>query len=227
MSPVVITIDGPSGCGKGTISQMLAQHLGYNLLDSGALYRLVAYRVLKANVSVTNEAAVVALTDNVMISFKPSLVGEPASVWFDGEDYTSRIRDDASAQMASKISKIQLVRDRLLSIQRGFAVSPGLVADGRDMGTVVFPEAKIKLYLDAAASVRAQRRYKQLSDKGFCVTFGEIERELILRDRRDQTRVSSPLLPAPDALIVDTSHDTIDAVFAHVLFLLKQRGLGS
>lgn len=227
MNSIVITVDGPSGCGKGTISQMLAKHLGYHLLDSGALYRLVAYRVLDAGVDPSNEAEVVSLTHDVSIDFKPGPSGEPVSVWIDGEDYTLKIRDDASAQMASEISKIQGVRSNLLDLQREFACAPGLVADGRDMGTVVFPNAAFKLYLDASARVRAQRRYKQLSDKGFCVNLREIESQLVSRDRSDQMREYSPLLPAPDAMILDTSDSSIDAVFADVLFWLKQRGLGS
>ena len=227
MGIVVITVDGPSGCGKGTISQMLAKHFGFHLLDSGALYRLVAHRVLDAGVDPTDEAAVIALARHITVVFKPGPSGEPASVWIDGKDCTALIRDDASAQMASKISQIQGVRSELLGLQRDFACAPGLVADGRDMGTVVFPDASFKLYLDASIEVRSKRRYKQLSDKGFCVSLPEIESQLVVRDERDRVREHSPLLPAPDAMILDTSSSSVDAVFAEVLTWLQQRGLGS
>ena len=221
----VITVDGPSGCGKGTLSQQLARHFGFRLLDSGALYRLIALKVMDQAIEPTCQAQVLALLDSLEINFKPTDQG--ALVEVNGVDVSEAIRHNDVAQVASKISKFQELRSRLLDIQRSFSQSPGLVADGRDMGTVVFPEAPFKIFLEASIKERAKRRYKQLSCKGFCVSLSEIESQLNARDLADRTRAHSPLYPAADAWVLDTTKSSINQVFTQVLAYLSERGLAS
>jgi len=225
MASPVITVDGPSGCGKGTLSQQLAHHFGFRLLDSGALYRLIALKVMEKGIDATNQTQVLALLDALEINFRPTDKGTLVEV--DGVDVSEAIRHNDVAQVASKISKFQELRLKLLDIQRRFSQGPGLVADGRDMGTVVFPEAPFKIFLEASIEERAKRRYKQLSCKGFCVSLAEIECQLNSRDLADRTRAHSPLYPAADAWVLDTTESSINQVFDQALLFLRERGLAS
>lgn len=216
LSPVVITIDGPSGSGKGTLSQMLARHLGYHLLDSGALYRLVALAAMKKGIDLDNEQAVsqTAAELDVVFSLEND---ESAQILLDGVRVTDVIRQEAVSMAASQIAAYPAVRSALLERQRDFAIAPGLVADGRDMGTTVFPGARVKLFLTASAEARAERRYKQLCIKGESVDMAELVRDIRERDERDSNRAISPLKPAKDAVIIDSTDMTIDDVFTKIL----------
>lgn len=215
-APIVITIDGPSGSGKGTLSQMLARHLGYHLLDSGALYRLVALAVMKKGIDLNNEEVVgqVALGLDVIFSLEND---ESAQILLEGVTVTDAIRQEAVSMAASKVAAYPSVRAALLERQRAFAVAPGLIADGRDMGTTVFPAAQVKLFLTASAEARAERRYKQLCIKGESVSMAELVRDIRERDERDSNRAVSPLKPAGDAVIIDSTAMTIDEVFTKML----------
>lgn len=220
-APVVITIDGPSGSGKGTLSQMLARHLGYHLLDSGALYRLVALAAMKKGVDLCQELAVseVAKGLNVIFSLENE---ESAQILLEDEVVTDAIRQESVSMGASQVAAYPGVRAALLERQRAFAVAPGLIADGRDMGTTVFPTANAKLFLTASAEARAERRYKQLLAKGELVDLAELIRDISERDERDSNRVISPLKPASDAIIIDSTAMTIDEVFASMLLAIKR-----
>ena len=191
-APVVITIDGPSGSGKGTLCQMLARHLKYHLLDSGALYRLVALAVIKKGLDLVDEQAVskVAASLDVVFSLED---GELPQILLEGVDVTEAIRQERISMAASQIAAYPDVRVALLERQRAFAVAPGLIADGRDMGTTVFPDAQVKLYLTASAEARAERRYKQLCGKGESVEMSELISDIHARDKRDSSRSISPL----------------------------------
>ena len=215
-SPVVITIDGPSGSGKGTLSQMLARHLGYHLLDSGALYRLVALAAIKEGVNLLDEGRVslVATRLNVVFNLDND---SSAQILLDGAEVTQLIRQESVGMGASQVAAYPEVRAALLERQRKFALPPGLIADGRDMGTTVFPDAQIKLFLTASAEARAERRYKQLSAKGVTVDMSELVRDIKERDERDSNRTVSPLRPAEDAIIIDSTAMTIEEVFARML----------
>lgn len=215
-APIVITIDGPSGSGKGTLSQMLARHLGYHLLDSGALYRLVALAAIKKDVDLNSEEAVsqVATGLDVIFSLEND---ESAQILLEGVKVTDAIRQEAVSMAASKVAAYPSVRAALLERQRVFAVAPGLIADGRDMGTTVFPAAKVKLFLTASAEARAERRYKQLCAKGESVDMAELIRDIRARDERDSNRAISPLKPAGDAVIIDSTAMSIDEVFTKML----------
>lgn len=215
-APIVITIDGPSGSGKGTLSQMLARHLGYHLLDSGALYRLVALAAIKKGVDLNSEEAVsqVATGLDVIFSLEND---ESAQILLEGVKVTDAIRQEAVSMAASKVAAYPSVRAALLERQRVFAVAPGLIADGRDMGTTVFPAAQVKLFLTASAEARAERRYKQLCAKGESVDMAELVRDIRARDERDSNRAISPLKPAGDAVIIDSTAMTIDEVFTKML----------
>lgn len=215
-SPVVITIDGPSGSGKGTLSQMLARHLGYHLLDSGALYRLVALAAIKEGVNLLDEGRVslVATRLNVVFNLDND---SSAQILLDGAEVTQLIRQESVGMGASQVAAYPEVRAALLERQRKFALPPGLVADGRDMGTTVFPDAHIKLFLTASAEARAERRYKQLSAKGVTVDMSALVRDIKERDERDSNRTASPLRPAEDAIIIDSTAMTIEEVFARML----------
>lgn len=215
-APVIITIDGPSGSGKGTLSQRLARHLGYHLLDSGALYRLVALAGIKKGIDLNNELAVTEVAKELDVSFDLA-DAESAQILLGGVKVTDAIRQEQVSMAASKVAAYSGVRAALLERQREFAVAPGLVADGRDMGTTVFPHAQVKLFLTASAEARAERRYKQLSVKGESVDMAELVKDIRERDERDSTRSNSPLKPAEDAVIIDSTSMTIDDVFTRML----------
>lgn len=215
-APVVITIDGPSGSGKGTLSQMLARYLNYHLLDSGALYRLVALAAYKKGVNLDDESQVaqIALALDVAFSLENN---QSAQILLEGSRVTDEIRAEAIGMSASKIAAYPSVREALLERQRAFAIEPGLIADGRDMGTTVFPNAQKKLYLTASPEARAERRYKQLCAKGEMVDMAELISDIRARDERDSNRPISPLRPAEDAIIIDSTSMSIDDVFSKML----------
>lgn len=217
----VITIDGPSGSGKGTIAQLLASQLGWHYLDSGALYRTAAWWVLHQNIDISDEASLSKTLDQLKIDFK-SQAGE-VEVYCDTFEVTTMIRDEAVGVMASKISSISLVRKALLNLQLRFRQNPGLVTDGRDMGTVVFTDAVCKFFLKASTKERASRRYLQLQQRGINGNLAQIEADLISRDARDRDRSISPTKPADDAITIDTSNISVDAVMVAVNKALQQR----
>jgi CMP/dCMP kinase len=212
----VITIDGPSGSGKGTISRAVARRLGWALLDSGALYRLVALAARRASVSLDDAAALRGLAERFNIRFGSNQSGEEV-VWLDEEDVTRAIRTEGAGNDASKVAALAPVRAALLERQRRFAVAPGLVADGRDMGTVVFPQAKVKIFLTASPAERALRRYKQLKEKGVAANLAALSLEIAERDERDSTRSASPLVASADATMLDTTGMSVDDVVERVL----------
>ncbi len=218
----VITLDGPSGTGKGTISQMVANHLGWHFLDSGAVYRVLAYAVLKNNIDFDNVDAIVKLAHALNLRFGAE-VDKNTLVFLDDQDIHQEIRTELCGQNASKIASIPEVRLALLARQRAFAQPPGLVTDGRDMGTVVFPEADLKIYLDASAEERASRRYLQLKQSGNDVSLAQVINELTQRDARDTARACAPLKAAKDAVIIETTSLTIRQVLAIVLQLIDER----
>lgn len=213
----VVAIDGPSGSGKGTICQMLARDLGWHLLDSGALYRIVGLAAVKRGVGFDQEEPLTALAADLKVEFRPGESGEPAAVILDGEDISSQVRSETSGEYASKVAVYPGVRAALTDLQRSFAKAPGLVADGRDMGSVIFPEAVVKIYLTASAEERAQRRYKQLINKGESVNLAALLEDIRQRDERDMNRAVAPLRPAEDALQLDSTGLTIEQVYQQVL----------
>ena len=200
----VITVDGPSGSGKGTLSLQLADALGWHHLDSGALYRLLAHAALKNALALDDEAALVALIDQLSAAYRLPTREQP-SIMLDGEDVGQLLRTEACGNAASKVAALPAVRRAMLAWQRSYRQPPGLVADGRDMGSVVFPAAGLKLFLTARPEVRAERRYKQLINMGKNPDLAELTKAVEARDRRDSTREASPLRPADDALLVDNS----------------------
>jgi cytidylate kinase len=220
----VITIDGPSGSGKGTISQLLAKTLAWNFLDSGALYRLVALNAVRSGVAGTQAKELAALALALDVEFQPSDNFE-AVVTLCGEDVSRHIRDESIGVMASEVAAYPELREALLERQRAFAVMPGLVADGRDMGTVVFPGAELKVFLTASAEERAARRYKQLKDKGEGVSLARLLADIVARDERDSQRQVSPLRPADDALVLDSTELAIEDVQQRILAEARKRGL--
>jgi CMP/dCMP kinase len=220
----VVTIDGPSGSGKGTISRALASRTGWHLLDSGALYRLVAHAGRGQGLDPEDVAGHARLAAAMQVDFGVSPDGGEA-VLLDGQDVTRAIRSESAGQGASRVAAWPQVRTALLGRQRAFARPPGLVADGRDMGTVVFPAARLKIYLTASSEERAARRYKQLKDKGSGVSLSALSREITERDARDSTRAVAPLIPAPDAEVIDSTGLAIDEVVGRVLELGAGRSL--
>jgi cytidylate kinase len=218
----VLTIDGPSGSGKGTISRRVAETLGWHYLDSGALYRAVGLAAGWSDIDLSDAAALVRCTFDTRIEFREDGHAEPRVV-VNGTDATDEIRTETAGAAASAIAAIPEVRAALRDRQRAFRQAPGLVADGRDMGTVIFPDAHPKVFLTASADERAQRRYKQLKDKGVSVTLAGLLREILARDARDANRAVAPLRPAPDAVCIDTTGLGIDAVVERVLALLPAR----
>jgi cytidylate kinase len=224
MPPVpVITIDGTSGSGKGTISLQVAQALRYHLLDSGALYRILGCVVRQRGMALEAHELLAETVKALDIQF--GLQG-PGSVLVDGEDFSEIIRQEIAGEMASLVGAIPAVREALFKRQQSFRKAPGLVADGRDMGTVVFPDAKVKIYLTASVSERAKRRYNQLIAKGIGAILPDLLRELKERDDRDSSREVSPLKPAIDAHLIDTTDLSIEAVVSKVLKLIADSDLG-
>ena len=214
----VIAIDGPGGSGKGTITARLASHLGWHLLDSGALYRLTALASSRKKVALEDEAAVAEVAASLDIRFETE--GDGVRAILDGKDVTDAIRNEDTGALASRVAALPAVRTALKSRQRRFRKSPGLVADGRDMGTVIFPEAGLKIFLTASAQIRAERRHKQLKEKGESVNLTRLFREIEARDLRDQSRSVAPLRPAEDAVIIDSTDLSIDEVFNKVVSLI-------
>lgn len=219
----VITIDGPSGTGKGTVGQILAKTLGWNLLDSGALYRVLAQAAKQHSVDITNEEALTVLAGHLDVQFKAMAMGEAPRVILEGGDVTDTIRSEECGNLASIIGSVSSVRQALLARQRAFVQEPGLVTDGRDMGTVVFPEAMLKIYLEASNDARAKRRFAQLQEKGINVSLQRVFADLEERDRRDKQRAVAPLRPAKDAYIIDTTDLTIEQVMDHILEQVRER----
>ena len=219
MAVPVITIDGPGGSGKGTIAHRVADHLGWHCLDSGALYRIVAVAGLAHGLSLDDETALIKLANRLQIRF------EPEHVWVDGDDLAQAIRGEVAGAGASQVGALPALRAALLQRQRDFAVAPGLVADGRDMGTVVFTDAPLKIYLTASAEERAERRYNQLINKGQGVSLPSLLEDICARDDRDINRLVAPLRPAMDAVVIDSTQMNIDEVMKAVLDLAAQRGL--
>jgi cytidylate kinase len=220
----VLTIDGPSGSGKGTISRAVARRVGWHLLDSGALYRLVALAGINAGAPAGDVLRHASLAEHMDVAFGVGLDGSER-VWLDGRDVTADIRTETAGQGASRVAAWPEVRRALLARQRAFAKPPGLVADGRDMGTVVFPAADMKIFLTATPQERALRRHKQLKDKGSDVSLPALSREIAERDLRDQTREVAPLKAAPDACVIDSTGLAVEEVVGRVLELMAARRL--
>ncbi|MCK7543354.1 (d)CMP kinase [Marinobacter bryozoorum] len=218
----VVAVDGPGGSGKGTVTQMLARRLGWHLLDSGALYRLTALAARRQGVDLADEVGLVGVAAGLDVSFQPTPEGEPVRVFLDGDDVTREIRTEQTGDGASRVAVIQAVRDALLQRQRDFRQAPGLVADGRDMGTVVFPDAPVKVFLTASAEERARRRYLQLKEAGMDVNIQNLLDEIRARDERDMNRSAAPLKPADDAQVIDSTGLSIEEVLSKVMALLGQ-----
>lgn len=214
-SPIIITFDGPSGSGKGTISQLVAKHFGYHLLDSGSLYRLTALAAQKAGADANDEVVLGKIAATLDVVFHLTDTG--IQVLLDGKDVSTVIRSEEIGMAASVVAKVPAVREGLLQRQRSFAQLPGLVADGRDMGTTVFPAAQFKFFLTASAEARADRRCAQLAEKGFDFDWNQVVRDIRERDDRDMNRAASPLRPARDAIFIDSTSMPIDAVLKKVL----------
>lgn len=225
MSAPVLTVDGPSGSGKGTVSRRLAAELGWHHLDSGALYRVLAHAAGEAGVGADAPARVAALVPRLAIRFVPD--GDEGRVLLDGVDVTAAVRSEECGNAASKVAVLAEVREALVDLQRRFREPPGLVADGRDMGTVIFPDAGAKVFLTASARERAERRHNQLNKKGLSVSLERLLRDLEERDRRDAERQIAPLAPAHDALVVDTTGVAVEEVVARVMRWLRKREGGS
>jgi cytidylate kinase len=222
----VVTVDGPSGSGKGSLSVRLSSALGFALLDSGALYRLTALSALRRDVALDDAPGLAALACDLNVGFCIGDGDPPVLATLDGEDVNRELRSERCGDAASRVAAHVPVRDALLARQRAFRQAPGLVADGRDMGTVVFPDARLKLFLTASLRVRAQRRYKQLIAKGISASLHDLCEEIQGRDRRDMNRAVAPLSPAADAVVIDTSNELLAAVFERVMKLVRERIAG-
>ncbi|CAM3682362.1 (d)CMP kinase [Xenorhabdus thuongxuanensis] len=215
----VITVDGPSGAGKGTLCQALAEALDWQLLDSGAIYRVLALAAIHHQVDIQSEDALVPLAANLDVRFVPA--NGKLRVILEGEDVSNEIRTETVGNTASQAATFPRVREALLRRQRAFRIAPGLIADGRDMGTVVFPDAPVKIFLDASAEERARRRMLQLQERGFSVNFENLLSEIQERDFRDRNRVVAPLVPAQDALILDSTSMSIEEVIDRALAYVR------
>jgi cytidylate kinase len=213
----VITIDGPSGAGKGTVSRILADKLGWHLLDSGAIYRVLALAALHHDIPSDDELGLIALASDLDVKFDVEEQKNLTHIILEGEDVTLSIRAEAVGNMASKIAALPRIREALLRRQRAFKELPGLVADGRDLGTVVFPQAEAKIFLTASPEERGRRRYEQLLEKGFTVNIEQLIADIVERDYRDTNRSVSPLVPADEALLVDSTNLSITEVVDQIL----------
>lgn len=213
----VITIDGASGTGKGVVTHLIAKQLGWNLLDSGALYRVLALAAEKHGVLLDNEPALKVLAEYLDVQFIAEDVSLPPRILLEGQDVTEAIRTEKVGNAASKVGALPDVRTALLSRQRAFREAPGLVTDGRDMGTVIFPDAELKIFLTASPEERARRRYNQLKEKGIDVNLSDLIEELRERDKRDRERAVAPLRPADDAISIDTDQLNIEQVVERVM----------
>ena len=220
----VVAIDGPGGSGKGTVAMRLAQDLGWHFLDSGALYRLVAVAAMDRGIAADDEAALGRLAEGLDVNFGVS--GDGMLVLLDGNYITGRLRSEAVSAFSSRVAALPAVRAALVRRQRAFRKPPGLVADGRDMGTVIFPDARLKVFLTASPDARAARRYKQLKEKGENVNLSRLLEEIRKRDERDSSRAISPLKPAPDAHIIDSTEMSIDDVLIMVHNLFQKLSAG-
>lgn len=216
----VIAIDGPTASGKGTVAGLVAEKLGWHYLDSGAIYRVLALSAIKRKVDLADEVGVAELGRNLNVEFSAG------KVWLDGEDVSLDLRREETGNAASKIAALPAVRAALLARQRAFCAAPGLVSDGRDMGSVVFPQSFLKIFLTATAEARAERRYKQLIAKGLPANIEDLLRDLMERDARDASRAVAPLKPCEDAVLLDTTAMSIDQAVQFVLDLVAKRGSG-
>ena len=219
----VIAIDGPGGSGKGTIALHLARKLGWNLLDSGALYRLVAVAALDRGVDPDDEDGLARVAGELDARFEAGRDG--VEVVLDGVSVTDRLRAHETSEMASRVASVPAVRSALVARQRGFRQPPGLIADGRDMGTVIFPDAELKIFLTASAEARAQRRYKQLKEKGESVNLSRLSGDIAKRDERDRTRAVAPLKPADDAHVIDSTEMSIEEVLSAIQVLIEETSI--
>ena len=212
----IITIDGPAGSGKGTIAKKLADELGFHYLDSGAIYRVIAYKIKNDDIQLDNETKLKKKLSSINIRFTSN------SVMLDEKDISDEIRLENISILASKISAMPIIRDLVFDFQRSFIQEPGLIADGRDMGTVVFPEAELKIFLTASVQERAQRRYKQLISKEIDVNISDLEKEIQDRDARDMNRKISPLVPSSEAFVLDTTYLNINEVCKKIKTIYKK-----
>jgi len=220
--PFVVTIDGPGGSGKGSLALTVARALDFNLLDSGAIYRLLALKAQQLGIDLEDEDGLLGLLDDFDIRFD---TGDELSIpYLDGEDVSQQLRSESAGDAASRVARHGSVREGMLSVQRAFLKPPGLVADGRDMGTVVFPRARFKFFLYASVEIRAHRRYKQLINMGLSANIAHLQADMAERDARDQNRNASPLVPAEDAMVVDSSLLDLNQVGKLVLSHIKENG---
>lgn len=217
----VITVDGPSGSGKGTVCRLLAQKLGWDVLDSGAIYRVLALAALHHQIALDNEEALVPLAANLDVQFAFDADDGTSKIILEGEEVTYGIRNEEVGAAASKVAALPRVREALLRRQRAFRTEQGLIADGRDMGTVIFPNANVKIFLTASAEERAQRRFKELKGKGLDVTLSGLLEDIRARDERDMNRAVAPLVPAEDAITLDTTELDAQQVFVKVQTILE------
>lgn len=218
----VITIDGPSGAGKGTVSRLVAEHFGWQLLDSGAIYRVLAVAIMHHNIEVSEEEPLIPIAAHLDVQFEITEDGN-SKVILEGEDVSESIRSEDVSALASQVAAFPRIREALLRRQRAFKVAPGLVADGRDMGTVVFKDAPVKVFLTASAEERARRRFEQLKAKGFDVKIGRLLDDIRQRDERDQNRKVAPLIAAEGALIIDSTELSIAEVVDKILSFTNEK----